>query len=359
MNEIELWESEIANERSHTFEKLISQATFLTEAIDMDCKIIEQVELNEGAKEIFAGIWEKIKTAFSRIADFFIGLATKIKEKFSDTRIKAAEKVFNSSDSDDKEKLGESVDFLKEDKTIGSRMTKEDGKITFKYIIFDINAFDTSLKKFDIDYSFLKNFEKTAKSTRTKVEDKDEGVEGHHFVGSDDNQFYRQKEGKFASYLASEKILSIFSSNPKTLDDIKSINIKKNEDGEHSSPDLKYTNLMSDCWVTVSATNKMEIKYEGKRICKINQKMNTQLSNTYYSLGKYIKKISSINIKEVTNDDEMSNAPYIKTFSQIANNMIHVLRNDQKLASIIQTIYAYNFSTMWDMLKYLKKNKEI
>jgi hypothetical protein len=151
----------------------------------------------------------------------------------------------------------------------------------------------------------------------------------------------------------------MFSSNPKTLDDIKSINIKKNEDGEHSSSDLKYTNLMSDCWVTVSATNKMEIKYEGKRICKINQKMNTQLSNTYYPLGKYIKKISSINIKEVTNDNEMSNAPYIKTFSQIANNMIHVLRNDQKLASIIQTIYAYNFSTMWDMLKYLKKNKEI
>jgi hypothetical protein len=79
MNEIELWESEIAkSNKSHFFEDTSRAIDFLSESVIMDSKI-----LSEGTfKDIFKSISDKIKVLIDKFIEFVKRILRRIKDKF-------------------------------------------------------------------------------------------------------------------------------------------------------------------------------------------------------------------------------------------------------------------------------------
>lgn len=105
MNEIDLWESEIAEaNRFHFFEITNEQMDFLCESLELDTKLLDEGVLTEDMKQIGDAIKEKAASAFLKMSSLVVKLISMITEFFkkivNNAKIKVLEKKLAKADID-------------------------------------------------------------------------------------------------------------------------------------------------------------------------------------------------------------------------------------------------------------------
>lgn len=104
MDTIEIWESEIANERYRYFEDLESKTSLLIESFNLDIQYVDMFGISEGVfstiKEKFLAALRAIKTFITTIIGKIAKLSEKFKKKDAEIKKKLEEKKEESNSSD-------------------------------------------------------------------------------------------------------------------------------------------------------------------------------------------------------------------------------------------------------------------
>ena len=374
---LEQWDNQYEN---NLYTDYLSIIEFMIDSLQNDIIISEKYDIiteDSNGENIFTKIWNKILDTFEIIKKFFKDIIDTINWKITEIKLKAAAKtaekeleLFLKENGEEITKTyndivdglkdfydandvnNESYNLLKEDdKTIASiELRKDEDPMLFLNNIVRIpdTFFDFNLNAMKLDKEFLY---KAKEQVERRIVNSGENVSD---TGSDRNQFYRYREGKFASYIASEKILGIFDGNIKTLKELPSL--QYDDEGKITNLNGKYYLNDNDIGSSLSSTSGLHSSYikSWKGIIDNTIRELKKEANLFLNISKtYTKNIEELEKLKFNIPKEFENnaAAGIKSVLGIAKDMISIMRDDQKLINIMETIYRRNWASLRDSLK--------
>ena len=374
---LEQWDNQYEN---NLYTDYLSIIEFMIDSLQNDIIISEKYDIiteDSNGENIFTKIWNKILDTFEIIKKFFKDIIDTINWKITEIKLKAAAKtaekeleLFLKENGEEITKAyndivdglkdfydandvnNESYNLLKEDdKTIASiELRKDEDPMLFLNNIVRIpdTFFDFNLNAMKLDKEFLY---KAKEQVERRIVNSGENVSD---TGSDRNQFYRYREGKFASYIASEKILGIFDGNVKTLKELPSL--QYDDEGKITNLNGEYYLNDNDIGSSLSSTSGLHSSYikSWKGIIDNTIRELKKEANLFLNISKtYTKNIEELEKLKFNIPKEFENnaAAGIKSVLGIAKDMISIMRDDQKLINIMETIYRRNWASLRDSLK--------